>query len=290
MPYCFPRVIMREAKTNPVGPGDELRNLTKTLRPRRPGPRVPAFAVFVLVVLVASPGSPALAQPPEGPKPQELWRQFPLEQTPRETQAPGRELAPEAAGDDGSFANLGTLAIAVTLGLLLLLLAGAFASVRWAQVPLGREARRWRAVVSTNGQRLGLASRFGGRSLQSAAAQWLSSMRQGANHVHKQIVPAAVNEFARLKETLATYVARRSERRSADEHVEKLKAKLEEEPVAGGGRHPEVEILKAKRGEVDDVAALDEAETLKAKLAEDVVGKARPRTTSGLGSKQRVGR
>ena len=233
--------------------------------------------MFVLVAVVAVPVPPALAQPPEGPKPEELWRQFPLEQAPPDTQAPAR---PEAAENgDGSFASVGTLAIAVTVGVLLLLLAGVFVSVNWAQVPLGREARRWRTAVAANGQRLGLASRAGGRSLQSAAAEWLSVVRQVATHVRQQSVPAAVNEFARLKETLATYVARPPDNGPADEPVEKLKAKLEVESVA------EVETLKAKLG-----TGLDEAELLKAKLAENVAGKARPRRASEVGTKQRVGR
>jgi hypothetical protein len=286
--------MMWEAKANPVGPGDELRNLsTKTLRPRRRGPTVSAFAAFVLVALVAVPAPSALAQPSERPKPQELWREFPLEQTPSRELVPegSSQTSPRAEDGDGSFASLGTLAIAMTVGLLLLLLGGVLlASVGRAQVPLGREARRWRTAVATNGQRLGFASRAGGRSLQSAAAQGLRRARRIAADVRRQAIPAGVNELARLREMLVTYVARRPEKRRADEHVEKLKAKLEVEPVARAGRHPEVEILKAKRGELDDLAGPDEAEMLKAKLAENVVEKARPRIAPGVGTKQRVGR
>jgi hypothetical protein len=286
--------MMWEAKANPVGPGDELRNLsTKTLRPRRRGPTVSAFAVFVLVALVAVPGPPALAQPSERPKPQELWREFPLEQTPSRELAPegSSPTSPRAEDGDGSFANLRTLAIAVTVGLLLLLLAGVLlAQVSWAQIPLGREARRWRTAVATNGQKLGFASRAGGRSLQSAAAQGLRRARRIAADVRRQTIPARVNELTRLREMLVTYVARRPEKRPADEHVEKLKAKLDVEPTARAGTHPEVEILKAKRGEPDDLEGPDEAEMLKAKFAENVVEKAQPRRAPGVATKQRVSR
>jgi hypothetical protein len=261
------------------------------------------LASFVLVALLATPGPPALAQPPEHPKPQELWRQFPLEQAPRDTQAPGSEVAPQgssptspSAADEGegSFANVRTLAIVVTVGLLLLLMVGVLALVNWAQVPLGREdvARRWRTAVATNGQRFGAASRAGGRSLQSAATQGLRTARRIAADVRNRSVPAGVNELGRLKEMLATYVARGPEKPSADGHVEKLKAKLEGKPASGSG-HPEVEILRAKRGELagsDDVAGLDEAEMLKAKLADSVVEKARPRRAPEVESKQRVSR
>jgi hypothetical protein len=307
--YFFPLVVMREEKTNPVGPGDELRNLsTKALRPRRGGCIVRRLAAFVLFAVVAIPGPPALAQPPARPEPQELWRQFPLEQAPPNTQAPESEPAPQGSSPtspttaeegDGSFANARTVAIAVTVGLLLLLMVGVRASVSWAQVPLGREdvARRLRSVVATNGQRFGVASRARQRSLKRAAAQGLREMRRIAANVRNETVPASAeatrNELARLKEMLATYVARGPAERSADDHVDKLKAKLEVQPPTSGTEHPEVEILKAKRGEPagsGDAAGLDEAAMLKAKLADNVAGKTRPRKAPGMGSKQRVSR
>lgn len=261
------------------------------------------FAAFVLLALVAVPGPPALAQPPARPEPQELWRQFPLDEAPPNAQAPEREPAPQGSqptspttADEG---RDGTVAIAVTLGLLLLLMIGLVAYVIRGQVALGREdvARHLRSVVATNGQKFGVASSGLRRSLKRASARGLRGVRRIGANIRKPTVPASAgamaNELSRLKEILATYVARGPAERSADEHVETLKAKFEVQTPTSGTGHPEVEILKAKRGNPAgsrDGGNLDEAEMLKAKLADDAARKTRPRKAPGMGSKQRVSR
>lgn len=252
------------------------------------------FAAFVLLALavVAIPGPHALAQRPVRPEPQELWRQFPLEQAPPK---PERESAPRGSsptsptpaeeGRDGSFMNVWAVAIAVTMGLLLLVIIGEHV------------ARRSRSVVATNGQ-LGVASRARRRSPKRAAARRLHGLGRITANFRKETVPASAeatrNELARLNEMPATYVAHGRAERSAGEHVEKLKAKLEVQPPTSGTGHHEVKILKAKRGTLAgsrDAGSPDEAEMLKAKLADQLAGKTRPREGARHGleaaSKQR---
>jgi hypothetical protein len=252
------------------------------------------IAAFVLLALavVAIPGPHALAQPPARPEPQELWRQFPLEQAPPK---PQRESAPRGSsptsptpaeeGRDGSFANVWPVAIAVTTGLLLLLLIGEHV------------ARRLRSAVAANGQ-LGIASRARRRSLKRAAARSLHGLGRITANFRKETVPASAeatrNELARLNDLPATYVAHEPAERSADEHVEKLKAKLEVQPITSDTGHDEVEILMAKRGKLAgsrDAGGPDEAEMLKAKAADNVAGKTRQREGARHGleaaSKQR---
>jgi hypothetical protein len=225
---------------------------------------------FVLLAVVALPVPSALAQPPARPDPQELWRQFPLEQAPPKTQPESPSPASSTTDEEG---RGWIVAIAVTAGLLLVVVIGLFGYVSRAQVALRREdvTRRLRSAVATNGQRFGVASRARRRSPKRAAA----------------------NELTRLKEMLATYVARVPAEHPADEHVEKLKAKLDVQPPTSDTEHHEVAILKAKRGELagsGGTGGPGEAELLKAKLADSVAGTTRPRKAPGTGSKQPVSR
>jgi acylphosphatase len=254
----------------------------------------PFAFVLLAPALFAIPGPHALAQPPARPEPRELWRQFPLEQAQAPESSPTNPTTAEE-GRDRSFANARTVAIAVTIGLLLLLMVGLLAYVTRAQVALDREvvSRRLKAVVATNGQKFGVAfrTRIRRRSWTGAAARRLRGI---AANVRKPTVPASAeatrSELSRLKEMLATYVARGPAERGDDEHAEKLKAKLEAQPPASGTGHYEVEILKAKLAGSREAGGLDEAEMLKAKLADNVAGKTRPRKAPTMGSKQRVSR
>jgi hypothetical protein len=205
---------------------------------------------LVALVVVAARVDQAAAQAPARPAPQELWRQFPLDDAPSKSDARAERAASEQ-GRDGSLSTVQIAAIVLAMGLLLMLTTGVLAYATRAQFDLdlrgaGRRLRRpWRSRAVPE------ALRAGGRQ-------------------------RSADELAALEEALASYLAGRVPAESLpDDELERLKAKLDVYPATETGvADHELEVLKAKRGAPGGSVGRelpDDVETLKAKLAGNAV-------------------
>jgi hypothetical protein len=236
---------------------------------------------LVALAVLAAPVPKAVAQAPARPEPQELWRQFPLDSAPSNSEAPaGRGSAPPVSpstsrrtaeeGRDGSLSTVQIAAIVLTVAFLLMLTTAvlAYATRARFEFDLGALRNRFRGFSR---------SRAAPRALRARGPRY--ELRRIASNMRERILPAdpqsTANEVAALEEALDAYLAGRAEERTADEELETLKAKLDVDSAsASSPAEQELEILRAKRrkpGDTVDVERADEVETLKAKLAGNAV-------------------
>jgi hypothetical protein len=238
-----------------------------------------AGVLLVALAVLAVPVPAALGQAQTRPKPQELWRQFPLENARSNAQRPERRSAPPAspersrraaaADSDGSLTTFQIVAIGVTIWLLVTaMLYGLLRALRAAR-------RRYvRARAATVRKRTDEMRALREGTIDGAASEGSAP------------APSALEEapdYATARES------------TADDELERLKAKLvlHRASPSSPADH-ELQILKAKRGRPGaraDVERPAELETLKAKLAGNGAGgaplKPRRKTAAGMGSKQR---
>jgi hypothetical protein len=219
----------------------------------------------------------AAAQAPARPKPQELWRQFPLNDARSKKQAPAQPSStprvapstprsPADEGGDGSLPTVQIAAIVLAMGLLLMLTTAVLAYATRGE--FGLDSRRLRRLPR------GLWPSGAARDAIGRVRYRLDSL---VSRFRERAVPADTDTgteagpLSALDEALEAYLASRVWERTEDEELELLKAKLAVRAAsAGRPADQELEILKAKRGQPGgrvEAERPDEVETLKAKLA-----------------------
>jgi hypothetical protein len=283
MPYLFTAHGTRVEGT--ILPAQETKLRNASPQPRRPTrragiPRGPLAGVLLAVTLCAAHVPEAVAQPPDRPRPQELWRQFPLDSEPSkaglETPSTSRNRAEE--GGDGSLPTVQIAAIVLAMGLLLMITTGVLAYATRGELQIGMRSirrmrtRSWRYSVAADAP----AARGRRERLGSLA----SNLRDRAVRAGKE---SGANALSAVQEALDAYLASRAKARESTpvEELERLKVKLDVHAAsASGPAAQELEILKVKLGKTGVAGERPgEVETLKAKLAGKRVAKAGETTT-----------
>lgn len=236
------------------------------------------------LVLVATCVPTAAARERPVPDPQELWRQFPLdeqrtEQTPtvqapapRERTSPVSSTASERTRDVGLL-GLGAIALATTLviGLATLVLAGLRGRVRPGP---GREPYVPASRPSTPGRTVGDGSGLMTPTAKHREVETLRVNREAQNQAAKTAA-SSIDEVDTLKAKLATPAAPKDEATTnADQEILKSKREAAASAVeATGKRFHGVDALKRKLDR-EDVATRESLERqatewLRTKLQED---------------------
>jgi hypothetical protein len=251
-----------------------------------------ASLTLLTLALLAAPVPQAVAQAPQ-PRPEELWRQFPLNSAPSTQQAPAEPRSAPAMspptrsdgndGGAGSFETAEIAAIVLTLALVLTLTTAVLAYATQDRVRLGiaelrRRGRRfWQPRDAARAVRTGrredeVEKRPRRRSTGPAAAR-LRDLGATVSKLRERTILAGskrtAHEVAARTQTPGTDFAPADDT-VADEELERLKAKLDvHPPPTRSAGDDELEILKTKRARpaAVDVGHPNEVETLKAKLA-----------------------
>jgi hypothetical protein len=257
--------------------------------------------LFVALTLLAAPVPQAVAQDPARPEPEELWRQFPLDdaqsnpQTPAEpSSAPVSPPKSPSTGDEGRDRSqtVQIAAIVLTMALVLILTTGmlAYATHGPFDVRAGLALRGWFRQIGdavhaarTDQRQHSRASRLR-RRLTVAGEALLRRTRALGSNLREQTAArqtprprtglALGGRFETFTRSGESTADEELENLKADEQLEKLKAKLDLGPAStGSSGNDQLDILKAKRSERAPVDAEGpgDVETLKAKLARSAV-------------------